>query len=69
MRSHKRMLDFRIGGRVSFQCQTGATVTGVLTRYNKRTVMVVTDSASDGPWRRTCCSRSPRERKTPRRAR
>ena len=44
MRSHKRMLDFRIGDRVSFQSSEGATVIGVLTRYNKRTVTVVADS-------------------------
>ncbi len=44
MRSHKRMLDFRIGGRVSFQSQEGATVIGVLTRYNKKSVTVVSDT-------------------------
>ncbi len=44
MRSHKRMLDFRIGDRVSFQSHEGATVIGVLTRYNKRTVTVITDA-------------------------
>ena len=44
MRSHKRMLDFRSGGRVSFASQTGAIVTGTLTRYSKRTVTVVADS-------------------------
>lgn len=44
MRSHKRMLDFRIGDRVSFQSQEGATVIGVLTRYNKRTVTLITDA-------------------------
>jgi hypothetical protein len=48
MRSHKRMLDFHIGGRVSFQTQEGATVTGVLTRYNKKTVTVVADTG--GRW-------------------
>jgi len=44
MRSHKKMLDFHIGERVSFQSQTGAIVIGVLTRYNKRTVTVVAHS-------------------------
>lgn len=44
MRSHKRMLDFRIGDRVAFQSPEGATVTGVLTRYNKKTVTVVADT-------------------------
>jgi hypothetical protein len=44
MRSHKRMLDFRIGDRVSFQPDGRPRVSGILTRYNKRTVTVVTDA-------------------------
>jgi hypothetical protein len=44
MRSHKRMLDFRIGDRVAFQSQEGRTVTGVLSRYNKKTVTVIADT-------------------------
>ena len=43
MRSHKRMLDFRIGDRVSFQPEGRPALSGVLTRYNKKTVTVVTD--------------------------
>jgi hypothetical protein len=43
MRSHKRMLDFRIGDRVSFQPEGRPAVSGILTRYNKKTVTVVTD--------------------------
>ena len=43
MRSHKRMLDFRIGDRVSFQPEGRPPVSGTLTRYNKKTVTVVTD--------------------------
>ncbi len=43
MRSHKRMLDFRIGDRVSFQPEGRPTLFGTLTRYNKKTVTVVTD--------------------------
>jgi len=42
MRSHSAMLDFRIGERVKFH-PTGSP-TGILTRYNKKTVTVVTDS-------------------------
>ncbi len=41
-RSHKRMLDFKIGDRVSFQPEGHRMIVGVLTRYNKRTVTVIT---------------------------
>jgi hypothetical protein len=43
-RSHKRMLDFKIGDRVSFQPEGRAIVVGILTRYNKRTVTVITEA-------------------------
>jgi hypothetical protein len=42
-RAHKRMLDFRIGDRVSFQPEGRATVVGVLTRYNRKTVTVIAE--------------------------
>ena len=42
-RSHKRMLDFKIGDRVSFQPEGRGIVVGILTRYNKKTVTVITD--------------------------
>jgi hypothetical protein len=38
------MLDFKIGDRVTFQPQGHPPVVGMLTRYNKRTVTVITDS-------------------------
>jgi hypothetical protein len=41
-RSHKRMLDFKIGDRVSFQPDGRAMVAGILTRYNRKTVTVIT---------------------------
>ncbi len=44
MRSHSAMLDFRIGERVKFHPTGSPEVTGILTRYNKKTVTVVTDS-------------------------
>jgi hypothetical protein len=44
MRSHKRMLDFRIGDRVAFQPEGRPPVSGILTRYNKKTVTVLTDA-------------------------
>lgn len=44
MRAHSKMLDFRIGDRVSFQPDGHPLVTGMLTRYNKKTVTVITDT-------------------------
>jgi hypothetical protein len=44
MRSHKRMLDFSIGDRVMFQPDGRAAVVGILTRYNKKTVTVVSET-------------------------
>ena len=43
MHAHKTMLEFRIGDRVTFEPQGGVPVFGILTRYNKRSVTVVTD--------------------------
>jgi hypothetical protein len=42
-RSHKRMLDFKIGDRVSFQPEGRGVIVGILTRYNKKTVTVITE--------------------------
>jgi hypothetical protein len=44
MRTHSAMVGFRIGERVSFHPDGGIVVFGILTRYNKKTVTVVTDS-------------------------
>lgn len=44
MRSHSAMLDFRLGERVKFCPDGGPEVLGTLTRYNKKTVTVITDS-------------------------
>ena len=43
-RAHSRMLDFKIGDRVSFQPDGRPLLIGVLTRYNKKTVTIITDS-------------------------
>jgi hypothetical protein len=43
-RSHRRMLDFKIGDRVSFQPEGRAMVVGMLTRYNKKSVTVITEA-------------------------
>ena len=44
MRSHAEMLEFAIGDRVEFQPEAHPLVSGMLIRYNKRTVTVITDS-------------------------
>jgi hypothetical protein len=44
MRAHGQMLQFKIGDRVSFQPVGHPIVVGMLTRYNRRTVTVITDS-------------------------
>ena len=44
MRAHAKMLEFKIGDRVSFQPDGHPVLVGMLTRYNRKTVTVVTDS-------------------------
>src|SRR5262249_23207315 len=44
MRAHSQMLDFKIGDRVTFHPEGRPPVIGMLTRYNKKTVTVITDS-------------------------
>jgi len=41
--AHQAMLEFRIGDRVTFEPQNGGPVVGILTRYNKKSVTVITD--------------------------
>jgi hypothetical protein len=43
MRAHAEMLEFRIGDRVCFQPAGRPLVIGMLTRYNRKTVTVITD--------------------------
>jgi hypothetical protein len=43
MRAHAEMLEFKIGDRVTFQAEGRRPVEGMLTRYNKKTVTVLTD--------------------------
>ena len=43
MRAHTKMLEFKIGDRVSFKPEGQPPVVGMLTRYNKKTVTVITD--------------------------
>ena len=46
MRAHAQMLEFKIGDRVSFQPDGHRRVVGMLTRYNRKTVTVITDDGS-----------------------
>jgi hypothetical protein len=48
MRAHVGMLEFRIGDRVAFQPPGRPVLSGVLTRYNRKTVSVITDDG--GQW-------------------
>jgi hypothetical protein len=41
--AHQAMLEFRIGDRVTFETQEGTPVFGILTRYNQKSVSVITD--------------------------
>src|SRR5437867_13385175 len=43
MRAHGRMLQFKIGDRVLFQPEGHRCLVGMLTRYNRKTVTVITD--------------------------
>jgi hypothetical protein len=43
MRAHGQMLQFKIGDRVAFHPEGRPPVVGMLTRYNKKTVTVITD--------------------------
>jgi len=43
MRAHAQMLDFSIGDRVSFQPDGYPVLSGVLVKYNRKTVSILTD--------------------------
>jgi hypothetical protein len=43
MRTHSSMMAFNIGERVSFQPQGREQTFGTLTKYNRKTVTVITD--------------------------
>lgn len=43
MRAHGQMLEFKVGDRVRFQPTGRDVVEGMLTRYNRKTVTVITD--------------------------
>ena len=41
--AHTQMLEFKLGDRVTFRPEGRPPVTGMLTRYNKKTVTVITE--------------------------
>ena len=43
LRAHTSMLEFKVGERVSFDTEDGRRIVGMLVRYNKKTVSLVTD--------------------------
>jgi hypothetical protein len=44
MRAHKQMIEFKIGDRVVFHPEGRPPVKGMLTRYNRKTVTVITEN-------------------------
>ena len=42
-RAHANMLKFSIGDRVAFQPEGRSVITGLITRYNRKTVTVITE--------------------------
>ncbi|MDH3443801.1 MAG: hypothetical protein OEN50_07760 [Deltaproteobacteria bacterium] len=44
MRAHSQMLDFGIGERVTFQPEGRPELAGIVTRYNRKTLTVITDA-------------------------
>lgn len=43
MRTHSEMLEFSIGDRVTFTADRARPLSGILTRYNRKTVTVIAD--------------------------
>jgi len=43
LRAHQAMLDFRIGERVSFEPPQRGRLFGIITRYNRKSVTVITE--------------------------
>jgi hypothetical protein len=44
MRAHETMLEFRIGDRVAFRPDNRPEIVGTLTRYNRKSVTVITET-------------------------
>ena len=44
MRAHARMLDFSVGERVSFQPDGHPELIGIIAKYNRKTVTIITEN-------------------------
>jgi hypothetical protein len=44
MRAHAHMLEFRIGEKVSFQPDGQPLLTGIIAKYNRKSVTVITEN-------------------------
>lgn len=44
MRAHAHMLDFSIGHKVCFQPDGYQLLVGIITKYNRKTVTIITDA-------------------------
>jgi hypothetical protein len=69
MRSHVQMLEFKVGERVQFQPDGHPPVTGVLTRYNRKTVTVIAETGQQWNVAPQFLQRSASLRQTPVRSR
>jgi hypothetical protein len=49
MRAHAHMLDFSIGEKVSFQPDGQPVLTGIIAKYNRKSVTVITENGKQ--WR------------------
>lgn len=67
MRAHASMLEFRIGERVSFRPDGRPSVEGMLVRYNRKSVTVVTDDGQRWTVSPALLSRAAAPGTTPRR--
>jgi len=64
LEAHVTMLEFRIGERVKFQPEGRAPVTGMIVRYNKKTVSIVTDDGHRWNVSPQCLERAEPEART-----
>ncbi|MBK1687535.1 hypothetical protein [Rubrivivax gelatinosus] len=44
MKAHVQMMDFRVGEKVSFQPDGHPVLFGIITKYNRKTVTVITET-------------------------
>jgi hypothetical protein len=49
IRSHEKMMNFRIGQRVRFTSSHGELIRGVITRHNQKSVTIIADGGMQ--WR------------------